>query len=43
MPGGKRQKTYKISSPNGNITDVLKELWQAAASKWKENQTEELP
>jgi len=32
MPGGKRQKTYKASSTNGNITDVLKELWQAAVN-----------
>jgi type I restriction enzyme M protein len=32
MPGGKRQKTYKTSSQNGNITDVLKELWQAAVN-----------
>jgi type I restriction-modification system DNA methylase subunit len=30
MPrGGKRQKTYSTSA-NGNITDVLKELFQAA-------------
>ncbi len=32
MPGGKRKKTYQTSSQNGNITDVLKELWQAAVN-----------
>jgi type I restriction enzyme M protein len=32
MPGGKRQKNYKVGSQNGNITDVLKELWQAAVN-----------
>ena len=32
MPGGKRQKTYHTTSTNGNITDVLKELWQAAVN-----------
>jgi len=32
MPrGGKRQKTYSTSE-NGNITDVLKQLWQAAVN-----------
>jgi type I restriction enzyme M protein len=32
MPGGKRQKTYQVKPQNGNITDVLKELWQAAVN-----------
>ena len=32
MPDGRKQKTYKTSSQNGNITDVLKELWQAAVN-----------
>ena len=32
MPSGKRRPIYKASSQNGNITDVLKELWQAAVN-----------
>ena len=32
MPKGAKKVTYQTSTENGNITDVLKQLWQAAVN-----------
>jgi hypothetical protein len=32
MPKGKKIATIKATSTNGNITDVLKQLWQVAVN-----------
>ena len=32
MPRGAKKSTYQATSTNGNITDVLKQLWQAAVN-----------
>src|SRR5215212_6426673 len=32
MPKGTKKATYQATPTNGNITDVLKQLWQAAVN-----------